>query len=108
MGYYTSYTLKADKQEDEIGSYIESGVRPDLKYIFENSYDNEWYGDSRWYEHDAEMCDLSLVFPDVLFTLTGEGEESGDIWRKWYRNGVLLNTWTLDYKMPEFPLGWTK
>lgn len=40
-----------------------------------------------WYDHDVDMKWLSEKFPTVLFTLKGEGEESGDMWIKYYRNG---------------------
>ena len=41
----------------------------------------------KWYEHETDMKALSLRFPEVLFTLHGEGEESGDVWNKYFRNG---------------------
>lgn len=41
----------------------------------------------KWYEHDEDMVKLSKMFPGVLFTLRGEGEESGDLWVSYYLNG---------------------
>jgi hypothetical protein len=43
----------------------------------------------KWYEHVEEMKKMSLAFPNVLFTLAGEGEESGDVWRKYFLNGKV-------------------
>ena len=38
------------------------------------------------------MLKLSLEFPEYVFILDGEGEESGDIWRSFYKNGKMY-TW---------------
>lgn len=44
---------------------------------------------SRWYDHEDEMRSFSEQFPHVLFTLSGEGEENGDLWKKYFRNGKM-------------------
>jgi hypothetical protein len=41
----------------------------------------------KWYEHHDQMLAISKKYPDALFTLSGEGEEAGDIWTKYYRAG---------------------
>ena len=33
------------------------------------------------------MLEVSKLYPEHLFMLEGEGEESGDIWRKYFFNG---------------------
>ena len=43
----------------------------------------------KWYEHTKDMIKLSKLFPDILFTLHGEGEEAGDMWYKYYLNGKV-------------------
>lgn len=42
-----------------------------------------------WYEHDDDMIELSKLFPDALFELYGDGEESDDFWRYYYYRGVM-------------------
>ena len=42
---------------------------------------------TKWYEHEDDVKRLSRMFPDVLFTLSGEGEENGDTWMFYCRNG---------------------
>jgi hypothetical protein len=110
MGYYTAYELTVDKRGDEINEYtIDEPVDAFTNYALDYAGDNRWYPSDRvkWYDHDADMITLSAHFPDVLFTLDGEGEETGDIWRKWYKNGILLGIWTLEFNVPEYPEGYT-
>jgi hypothetical protein len=49
------------------------------------------FGESRdavkWYDYNKNMIKLSEIFPNYLFTMDGEGEESGDIWRHYFLNG---------------------
>ena len=42
---------------------------------------------SKWYDCDEEFLEFSKKYPDWLFILSGEGEESGDIWNTYYVNG---------------------
>lgn len=45
-------------------------------------------GDSmKWYDHDTECAIMSQSFPNVVFKLHGDGEESGDMWDAYYKNG---------------------
>lgn len=88
MGYNTVYSL-------EIGS-LEGLTKLQQRDLYEEEIDGSFTigqltnGDCdemRWYQHDDDMDLISKNYPNVLFTLRGEGEESGDIWQTWYRNG---------------------
>ena len=57
----------------------------EAKYSLSEGGDTE--EGSKWYDHDEEFLDFSKRYPDWLFILSGEGEESGDIWTKYYVNG---------------------
>lgn len=43
----------------------------------------------KWYESKNEILSFSKKYPNWLFTLTGEGEESGDIWKRYFLNGKV-------------------
>lgn len=118
MGYYTHYTLEINDNQKQVPScthkpkdvkycpecgiavgtvnlkdkvvqylkdnYSDSGSGYDLAEIVDE-YSDGW----KWYEHEQTMRDISRVFPSVLFTLIGEGEESGDVWRKYFMDGKM-------------------
>jgi hypothetical protein len=45
--------------------------------------------DETWYEHEDQLREVSLKFPNTLFTLRGHGEEIGDAWVKYFRAGKM-------------------
>ena len=67
-----------------IGDYIE-----DHEEIYGIDRYGTSIGDYTWYSHEDNIKAISLEFPDVLFTLHGEGEEFGDIWNKYFLNGKM-------------------
>lgn len=82
MGYYTEYTISAvnaPEREDEFQDALEA--------ITGFHMDFDWNDRCKWYSHQEHMKELSLLYPDVLFKLEGEGEESGDLWIMYFQNG---------------------
>ncbi len=45
--------------------------------------------DAPWYNHKEDMQALSKMWPDILFTLTGIGEEQDDQWVEYHMNGKV-------------------
>lgn len=45
--------------------------------------------EAKWYDHETDFKAFSKQFPNWLFTLTGEGEESGNLWKKYFLNGKV-------------------
>lgn len=43
--------------------------------------------DCKWYDHNQDMMIISIRYPNILFVLNGIGEEYGDFWKKYYKNG---------------------
>jgi hypothetical protein len=116
MGYYTYYTLSHEslnsEQPETIPQCRHQAIPEDAAFchvcgesiravpiseaiekFMQDAEPEAYYGvlsegeHCKWYEHDEPMRALSVEFPDRLFTLRGEGEESGDLWVKYYLNG---------------------
>jgi len=89
MGYYTRFKLETNDPEvmeellkKEIRSYGKT-----FDYLFD--IDGDSYDCYKWYDHETDMKEVSKEFPGVLFTLRGEGEESGDLWLKYFKDGKM-------------------
>lgn len=82
MGYYTRYHI--DSKTD--GVTREQAEQLALAVV-EPHYGNPFDDSCKWYDHDEHMKEVSEKNPDIVFELFGEGEESGDIWYKYYKNG---------------------
>lgn len=82
MGYYTWYRIEITPDSEEVRAFIDAAAN--LSYALDED------GDScKWYNHEDDMLRLSREFPDILFELHGEGEEAGDLWRKYFKNGKV-------------------
>ena len=87
MGYYTHYTLSV--LDEKIGGWdMEPYVTLlDLGYGLQPN--GKPTQGCTWYDHNKDMKRLSKQFPEVVFVLSGEGEETGDLWKKYYKNGLM-------------------
>lgn len=88
MGYYTFYAISTFEEltETEKNIVVDFFTQKDLiDYVFDS--DLGTYGEAKWYEHNEDMLELSKILPHVTFELDGEGEENGDLWRTYYKNG---------------------
>ncbi|HBU90253.1 MAG TPA: hypothetical protein DEB53_03445 [Bacillus pumilus] len=86
MGYYTQYEVEMDKDAELVREYVNENFdgNGNLTAVF-----NGWDDELKWYGHEVDMRAVSRQFPDVLITLTGEGEDSGDMWRKYFKGGKM-------------------
>lgn len=89
MGYNTNFSLKCSKEGllEKIFDNAEDDYDSPFAYAFEKN--GETADAIKWYEHEEDLLKLSKKHPGVIFTLSGEGEDSGDLWRKYFLNGKM-------------------
>ena len=111
IGYYTNYEIRWE-------GYIDvDEVKKKLKELSNgyNFYDEDGriiLSDSKWYDYEAVMDELSMLYPKVKFTVYGEGEENFfdkegilviDMWVQTFQDGKVS-----DKKIPDKIIGrWT-
>ena len=89
MGYYTQHTMSLENATSEQEEAIIDRLR-EMEIIGEVlDEDLSCYQESKWYDEEEDMKELSKEFPDVHFTVHGEGEENGDIWDHHYLGGKI-------------------
>lgn len=132
MGYYTYFTLGVHKKKHNVNCpeitvdfeiekkiavelakiIYEIGDKPDerdVKYLAEVEERGMYavLNDSlKWYEHEDDMCKLSTMFPDLYFTLEGDGEEFDDFWRKLFHDGQCIGYVNGEIYYPEFDISY--
>lgn len=106
MGYYTTYrlTVTADPTtKDAIEDYIQAALsKSDLFYGVSEGINGEYNESTKWYDHEKEMKELSAKFPEALFILNGEGEESMDIWETHYQGGEVVFNSTVEEDLKHY------
>lgn len=97
MGYYTRYSLTAQAETGRVSpkTRLEAhetiatlrGECKEAAYALSSNGDSQ--DSTKWYDHEKHMKEFSAKHPKVLYILQGEGEESGDIWKKYFLNGKM-------------------
>lgn len=82
-----SDTLKEKLIGEINNSYKSSFVTQDdvVEFLTYNPFEEE----CKWYEHTEDMRNVSKKYRNVLFILTGNGEEPDDMWVKYFVNGKV-------------------
>ena len=89
MGYYTRHELEVqdDRSYERNGDLVdhEERITEITDYQF-NVFDDE----IKWYDHEKDMRKYSKMFPKATFIVSGVGEEDGDYWKEYYKNGKMV------------------
>ena len=82
MGYYTKFELEVANGDDHKTDY-EQEIRElsDYEYLFDDVV--------KWYNFEEDIRAYSKNHPNTVFELSGEGEESGDLWKAYFQNGKM-------------------
>ena len=84
MGYLTCYTLNKVKGSDEDYEKFLNELQKVSGYDF-HGIDNCQEG--TWYDHEKHMLKVSKKFPDLIVELSGDGENSDDVWAMRFQGG---------------------
>lgn len=100
MGYFTKFDLEFKhcdekcfdevKEWDLVHSIIKElgSINPDYFRKAEFANLNDLFEEPmKWYGYEADMLELSKIFPFLVFILTGEGEDHDDNWITYFCNG---------------------
>ena len=100
MAYYTYYSLEVQKVKNitdynnlvdtlRANELLDGDVFDVCAYHHDEqtAYFNA-YGRCKWYNHSFDMVNISRQFPDMVFKLCGDGEESEDMWHEYFHNGT--------------------
>ena len=126
MGYYTSYQLSMSRdisrkeivmKEDEIANLIQKikilrskdryGDHPSTWFLEElnqklNFETLSCFDENcKWYTCSEDMKLASTLFPDVLFEIRGDGEQTGDMWKAYFKDGKMAR-YQAKFVFPEF------
>lgn len=88
MGYYTNFDLHVKKPANELD---DARLTADLGELFDSVYDDGGLiranTHAKWYDFEADMREFSENYPDLLFVVDGQGEDSTDLWLCYIQNG---------------------
>ena len=112
MSYLTYFSLEIDQDTPDIPTVasklaeLNEGTKPGDR-VHEHKTQMwqmiiEADEDDAWYEHTDNMAEISRMWPGVLFTLHGTGEETGDQWVHYYRDGLVQMEHRPDWEPPPF------
>lgn len=91
MGYFTHHNLdiKCDHTKHNALEIIEKFRKEYEEAGWALDEDGSCADSSKWYEAEKELREFSKQYPEVLFTLHGEGAEAGDVWNLYAMDGKV-------------------
>ena len=76
MGYYTDFDISNNSED------VQAAIEDKSGYSFYcGSMNGKWYD---WFDHCIEV---SKIFPEKRIIVEGDGEEKGDQWKAYFKNG---------------------
>ena len=98
MGYYTRFEIEIDRGATQV---MDTLIKTMDYGEFQQNSETEWSSAEqwKWYGHEDNLKAVSKAHPLSLITVTGYGEEQGDIWRKYFLAGQM-QTCKLEIKFP--------
>lgn len=101
MGYYTTFEVAVI--EGCLDDDIVKILREETSYTFEEDSENSVFADHiKWYTRQDDMLRISRRYPNVVFRVRGNGEESGDVWQTFYKNGKYSDWKLTPQTYPEY------
>ena len=95
MGYRTYHSLTVydnklsylKKETEEHEMLISKFVNQKEGLDEEESNFSIFEDEEKWYDCEENMKEYSLLYPDLIFMIHGDGEESEDFWDEYFKNG---------------------
>jgi hypothetical protein len=89
MGYCTKYNLTLHNETHGQFEAIVDRLRDKdvIGYALDEYLNTN--DEVKWYDAEDDLREISKEFPEVLFELHGEGEDVGDIWNEYFKNGKV-------------------
>lgn len=81
--------LVEDKDKDVLTILFEELHNVVDGYIFDLNGDIIRLSSAKWYKYEGDLTKVSKALPLLLIQVDGEGEESGDVWRRYYLGGKV-------------------
>lgn len=92
MGYYTYFSIEVEENgmaasDEKIAAIYAKAKELDLGFVdVFDEHLNSW-DCHKWYDVEPEMVLLSVAFPEVMFTISGDGEGPDDFWIAHFKDG---------------------
>jgi hypothetical protein len=94
MSYYTLFTFEAKQRVNNKIKDVTGEIIPEFRAANEQAkyaLDEDGYpaNQAKWYDWKESLIEISKLFPEILMSLSGEGEESNDLWAAYALNGYV-------------------
>lgn len=87
MGYETYFTLEILEGDEKTGIELARKECENLSYAVDEEGEGEQ--SCTWYDWQKDMKEVSAKLPHYLFKLTGDGDDSTDIWKAYFKAGKM-------------------